>query len=69
MPTATALAASSHLILGAGCAGLGLAVALTRAGVSDPILLVDRRRDFPDDRTWCFWDTGDVPFAEPASHR
>ncbi len=57
------------LVLGAGCAGLSLAVAFVRAGVRTPITVVDRRSTWPDDRTWCFWDTGDVRHAELARHR
>lgn len=56
------------IVLGAGCAGLSLAAALLRAGVQDPILVLDRRREWPDDRTWCFWDTGGIPHADLAGH-
>ena len=60
---------TEHLILGAGCAGLALAAALVDAGVREEILLVDRRREWENDRTWCFWDTGDVPWAHLATKR
>ncbi|MBA2348890.1 MAG: hypothetical protein H0V81_11410, partial [Solirubrobacterales bacterium] len=56
------------IVLGAGCAGLSLAAALLRAGVRDQILVLDRRGDWPDDRTWCFWDTGGIPHADLARH-
>lgn len=59
-----------HLVLGAGCAGLSLACALLDAGVDEQIVLVDPRRTYEHDRTWCFWATGEpVPFAELATHR
>ena len=60
---------AEHLILGAGCAGLALAAALVDAGVREQILLVDRRTSFENDRTWCFWDTGDIPWAHLATRR
>ncbi len=56
------------IVLGAGCAGLSLAAALLRAGVRDPIVVLDRRDAWPDDRTWCFWDTGGIPHADLAGH-
>jgi len=52
-----------HVILGAGCAGLSLCYYLLEAGVRDPILIVDRRDSFEDDRTWCFWDVEETPFS------
>ncbi len=60
---------AEHLILGAGCAGLALAAALVDAGVRDEIVLVERRTSFENDRTWCFWDTGDIPWAQLATRR
>lgn len=53
-----------YLIVGAGCAGLSLAVHLIetrRAGLR--IAVVDPRTEFGRDRTWCFWRTVDHPFA------
>lgn len=51
-------------VLGAGCAGLTLAVRLVREGLGDRrLVLVDPRRDWTRDRTWCFWTTLDHPFA------
>ncbi len=60
---------AEHLILGAGCAGLALAAALVDAGVREEIVLLERRTDFENDRTWCFWDTGDIPWAQLATRR
>jgi lycopene beta-cyclase len=59
----------SHLIAGAGLAGLALACSLLDAGARGPIRLVDRRRAHEPDRTWCLWDTGDLRWAGLARHR
>ncbi|MBC8135439.1 MAG: hypothetical protein H8F28_06070, partial [Fibrella sp.] len=58
-----------YIILGAGCAGLSLCWYLLEAGVRDPILILDRKTDFGNDRTWCFWDTEPTPFTHLATHR
>lgn len=51
------------LIIGAGCAGLSLAVHLMEAGASDlEIVLLDRRSNHVRDRTWCYWSGPDHPF-------
>jgi len=51
------------VIVGAGCAGLSLAVHLLDAGASDlDILLVDRREVHVRDRTWCYWSGPAHPF-------
>lgn len=57
-----------YVILGAGCAGLSLAWNLLELGVRAPILLVDRRDRFENDRTWCFWDVEPTPFSDLATH-
>jgi lycopene beta-cyclase len=57
-----------YVILGAGCAGLSLAWNLVELGVREPILLVDRREGFGNDRTWCFWDVEPTPFSDLATH-
>ena len=56
------------MILGAGCAGLSLAWNLLERGVREPILVVDRRERFENDRTWCFWDVEPTPFSDIATH-
>ena len=43
-------------IVGAGLAGLSLARAFARRGVTDPIVILDAKPAFLDDRTWSFWD-------------
>lgn len=58
-----------QIVLGAGLSGLSLAVALLRAGVTDPIVVVDRRTEFGRDRTWCTWAAPDTPFLDLATHR
>jgi lycopene beta-cyclase len=54
------------VILGAGCAGLSLCLALVEAGVTASILLIDQRTEFVDDRTWCWWDVEPTPFTSLA---
>lgn len=51
------------LIVGAGCAGLSLAVHLLEAGGPDlEIVLVDRRAEHVRDRTWCYFSGPRHPF-------
>ena len=56
------------MILGAGCAGLSLAWNLLELGYREPIVVVDRRERFENDRTWCFWDVEPTPFSDLATH-
>lgn len=58
-----------YVILGAGCAGLTLCYQLLRRGVTGSILILDRKTEFLDDRTWCFWDVEPTPFSHLASKR
>lgn len=55
-----------HIILGAGCAGLSLAWYLLEAGVTEPILLLDQRQEYTNDRTWCYWSVEPTPFDDLA---
>ncbi|MBW2460015.1 MAG: lycopene cyclase [Deltaproteobacteria bacterium] len=57
-----------YVIVGAGCGGLSLAVHLLEAGVRRRVLIVDPRTSFAHDRTWCFYDVTDHPFADAVSH-
>ncbi len=58
-----------YIILGAGCAGLSLVWYLLERGVTEPILVLDRKKAFVNDRTWCFWDVEPTPFTTLARHR
>ena len=60
--------AGPYVILGAGCAGLSLCYDLLEAGVTEDIVLLDRRTAFPDDRTWCFWNVRPHPFLPLVTH-
>lgn len=58
------------LILGGGCAGLSLAMQLTRFGERIPkTLILEQRARYENDRTWCFWGDEETPFASLARHR
>ena len=54
------------VILGAGCSGLSLCLALLEHGATGPILLVDSRTEYADDRTWSFWDVEPTRFTHLA---
>jgi lycopene beta-cyclase len=56
-------------ILGAGLAGLSLAVQLVERGVRAPITLVEPRTAYADDRTWGFWETEAHPFSPLIAER
>jgi lycopene beta-cyclase len=58
---------ADYVIVGAGCAGLSLAVHLAARG--HRLAVVDPRTTFSRDRTWCFWDVHDHPFAGAVAHR
>jgi hypothetical protein len=32
------------------------------AGIKDEIVLIDRRREYVDDRTWCYWSVEPTAF-------
>jgi len=55
------------VVVGGGCAGLSLAVALIDEGWDRPLVVLERRTAHVRDRTWCFWDTGDVPWSDRAT--
>lgn len=48
-----------YIISGMGCAGLSLAVHLSKSGFTKDkrILLIDKEEKKINDRTWCFWET------------
>ncbi|MDA8959616.1 lycopene cyclase family protein [bacterium] len=46
------------LVLGGGCAGLGLGLRLADGGAGSPRThVLEAREQYQDDRTWCFWRT------------
>ncbi|MEM7606850.1 MAG: lycopene cyclase family protein [Myxococcota bacterium] len=58
-----------YAIVGAGLAGLSLAVHLVEAGFDRPLTLFDRRREFVHDRTWCGFATGSHRFSDCVTER
>lgn len=60
---------SAYAIVGAGCAGLSLAVQLIEAGFREPLHLYERRRHYEDDRTWCAFRVDAHRFAGCVSKR
>ena len=68
-PSQSSSAHYEHVILGAGCAGLSLCCYLLERGVAGPILILDQKNEFSDDRTWCFWEVEHTPFSHLAAKR
>jgi len=61
---------SDILILGAGCAGLSLALRLAADGENCPsTVILESRPHYSNDRTWCFWDDGSAHLRELVQHR
>ena len=59
--------AKRYVIVGAGAAGLSLCHALLERGVTDEVVVLDRKTAFTNDRTWCFWNAVPHPFSHLAS--
>jgi lycopene beta-cyclase len=58
------------IIIGAGCAGLSLGVRLARMGKRAPkTLLLEQRKAYENDRTWCFWGQHGDPYSDLANHQ
>ncbi len=58
------------LILGGGCSGLALASRLAEFGRNCPrTLVLEKRKEYSNDRTWCFWDDGDPGSQKLAQHQ
>lgn len=57
------------LIVGAGCAGLSLACALSARAPHTPVRLLEPRASYGADRTWCFWDIHPHRFEGSVAHR
>ena len=61
------------IILGGGCAGLSLACRLAdfaaRGNRIPQIIVLERRRAYVEDRTWCFWHERNQPLPYPVAAR
>ena len=53
------------IVLGGGCAGLALAIALARRNARRRVIIIEPRSHYSDDRSWCFW----APPQHQWSHR
>ena len=57
------------VVLGGGCAGLSLSMALARYGGRCPrTLVIEPRSNYTNDRTWCYWQDRSAPNPLPALH-
>lgn len=57
------------LVLGGGCAGLSLAQRLAALGDACPkVLILEKRTDYTNDRTWCFWSDGGASLDHSITH-
>jgi lycopene beta-cyclase len=58
------------VILGGGCAGLSLAMALAALGRRCPrTLVIEPRIEYTNDRTWCYWHDPRAPVTYPIQQR
>jgi len=58
------------VILGGGCAGLSLSMALAALGRQCPrTLVIEPRTEYTNDRTWCFWNDRSVAVPYPVQQR
>jgi len=58
------------VILGGGCAGLGLSIALAaQHGLCPRTLVIESRTEYTNDRTWCYWKDSSVHEPYPTRHR
>lgn len=55
-------------ILGGGCAGLSLAVALARVLPDLRVHVIEERTCYVRDRTWCLWNAEPHPFESCVTH-
>jgi len=57
------------VIIGGGCAGLSLADRLSKLGKKSPkVLIIEQRVQYANDKTWCFWDTGNPEYKSLAQY-
>ena len=58
------------VVLGGGCAGLSLSMALAALGSRCPrTLVIESRAEYTNDRTWCYWHDPSAPGPYPVQHR
>jgi lycopene beta-cyclase len=58
------------VILGGGCAGLSLSMALAAHGGRCPrTLVIESREEYTNDRTWCYWNDRSAPVPYQIQHR
>lgn len=58
-----------YIITGTGAAGLSLAYYLSQSALNEKrVLLIDRVQKNKNDRTWCFWESGENPFEAIVHH-
>lgn len=59
-----------YIIAGAGASGLSLLWYITQSSQlqNRRILLIDRTLQPADDKTWCFWDSNDLPMKDWIHH-
>jgi lycopene beta-cyclase len=58
------------VILGGGCAGLSLSMALAAHGGRCPrTLVIESRTEYTNDRTWCYWNDRSAPVRYQIRHR
>ncbi len=58
------------VILGGGCAGLSLSMALAAYGERGPrTLVIESRSAYTNDRTWCYWNERSAPAPYRIQHR
>jgi len=66
----TEIKAYDYIIAGMGCAGLSLAMQLSRSNLSfTKILLLDKALKNSNDRTWCFWNKENNNWYEPIVYK
>lgn len=54
-----------YIIAGAGASGLSLAWHIVQSPLAEKqILIVDSKLEPQNNKTWCFWDSGDPPFPD-----
>ncbi len=55
-------------ILGGGCSGLSLAVALSQLAPKLSVIILEPRARYERDRTWCYWNAEPHSFSAAVTH-